>query len=294
MECSWRSPLPQRAIDVEALGLDYLRGDDRASSGRTAHRTEQPHLRGWRAGAVCRLHHKYGLACAGMTCTRGTRVGNGTARLRRDDWTDHCGGPLARGTALPARGRRQVAQPGLPAGRGRPACAGTTVDLIADLWRPVGTAPPAQGRHQLRVPADELAGNSPACAGTTTRFETATTGILEQPRLRGDDVVPAGLDDEQQGNSPACAGTTGVPADRTAVSWEQPRMRGDDLAQRPLRPTLPGTAPHARGRRPGAARRPGPRGNSPACAGTTRPRPSGSARTPEQPRMRGDDERGSK
>jgi integrase/recombinase XerC len=53
-----------------------------------------------------------------------------------------------------------------------------------------GTPPPARGRPPGDLLMLDETGNTPACAGTTTGPGPAPPGLLEHPRLRGDDSSP--------------------------------------------------------------------------------------------------------
>ena len=123
------------------------------------------------------------------------------------------------------------------------------VSRRARRWSRYGS--PSTGRPGYVLTGDtgpSHGGNNPACAGTT----------------RGDQV-PDGDEPEQ----PVCAGTTTRRPMSSRSTREQPRVRGDDGLVGPLDGGHEGTAPRARGRRRLPIPRPGPEGNSPACAGTT-------------------------
>jgi len=92
-----------------------------------------------------------------------------------------------------------------------------------------------------------------------------------------------------RGNTPACAGTTRASDPRPARTAEHPRVRGDDPSAPPFRLPGYGTPPRARGRLPAATAPAALRGNTPACAGTTRGGRVGGGALSEHPRVRGDD-----
>ena len=110
------------------------------------------------------------------------------------------------------------------------------------------------------------------------------------PRARGRRVrrLPARV---RQRNTPACAGTTTGPVRLVGLLGEHPRVRGDDHVWPVSAVPHPGTPPRARGRLACYSSRGTEAGNTPACAGTTRPSAGSSTGAPEHPRVRGDDAR---
>ncbi len=115
-----------------------------------------------------------------------------------------------------------------------------------------GSAPRARGRLHGRRIARAAPGISPACAGTTQSLFVHPQASLDQPRVRGDDVVGArepcrdlGSAPRARGRrkfgavapklnriSPACAGTTSPRDVRESPPTDQPRVRGDDTPSR--------------------------------------------------------------
>ena len=93
-------------------------------------------------------------------------------------------------------------------------------------------------------------------------------------------------------NSPAHAGTTRNRLLHPQRGAEQPRSRGDDRFAEPTTLSIRGTAPLTRGRRGGDRQRLRGSGNSPAHAGTTVATTAACSSPREQPRSRGDDDRG--
>ena len=233
------------------------------------------------------------------------------------------------GKPPPARGRRlsRLAPRGQPGKT--PACAGTTLRAQSTANHPVenprlrgddltktddgpvsgGKPPPARGRPPRLGRCLPGRGKTPACAGTTTPTKAKTWSVVENPRLRGDDLNHACMTITEHGKpppargrrqatcergecrrkTPACAGTTPSPRAGQPVTPENPRLRGDDgpLQGRPA--GLEGKPPPARGRRP--LRHPLRLlcGKTPACAGTTARTSKSSTRAAENPRLRGDD-----
>src|SRR5690606_33464379 len=111
--------------------------------------------------------------------------------------------------------------------------------------------------------------NTPACAGTTPPAPGSGTPSREHPRVRGDDLA-----DSLSVHRPV--GT--------------PRVRGDDGGADPVASGKDGTPPRARGRPHRRQVRGRVGGNTPACAGTTLTPSGPPSRTPEHPRVRGDDD----
>ena len=148
----------------------------------------------------------------------------------------------------------------------------------------------------------------PACAGSTRVRLGVWRWGRAHPRMRGEHIVAARMASWAVGSSPhargahrwhllvggggrlipACAGSTGVPLDPWCPVRAHPRMRGehcfpDCTTHRPR-----GSSPHARGA-PVRGRLHGPvQRLIPACAGSTRPRPSASSAASAHPRMRGE------
>ncbi len=214
------------------------------------------------------------------------------------------------GTAPRARGpRRAQARSRCRCGNS-PACAGTTSVEDGRIWpvreqprvrgdHPIeatpaiasrGTAPRARGPRIAASLPPRPQGNSPACAGTTVRRRRSTHRRWEQPRVRGDHdaasirhtwnlgTAPRARgprpgqtgNSTAGGNSPACAGTTCAPWTGDQSSGEQPRVRGDHTTGMGVHDHGSGTAPRARGPLRLHLTHHRGRGNSPACAGTTR------------------------
>ena len=87
---------------------------------------------------------------------------------------------------------------------------------------------------------------------------------------------------------PACAGSTICPMRIPAVMRDHPRMRGEHGHARRLMYASLGSSPHARGAPLKNVLVIVAVGIIPACAGSTRPAPSGCWRCRDHPRMRGE------
>ena len=249
-----------------------------------------PHAWGARpGGAGRRAARRITPACAGSTGV--TKPG----QLRRRDHPRMRGehGPVfktdrsARGSPPHARGARaDRADTGFDR-RITPACAGSTLDLLA---------------------AVAVRGITPACAGSTAAGTAKKPFIGDHPRMRGEHGIgtvrrdirlgspphargaPPAVTaiDAPPGITPACAGSTSPRCRSRPGSRDHPRMRGEHARARKLGRPLNGSPPHARGARRGPAARPGPARITPACAGSTPGNRTRAAAATDHPRMRGE------
>ncbi len=249
-------------------------------------------------------------------------------RMRGDNETVRPEERLGAGSPPHARGQLALGPLNLLACRFTPACAGTTKAvweqqgpaavhprMRGDNLRPMtrkelddGSPPHARGQPVCLARVRVVDRFTPACAGTTrTGCRRSMPGPVH-PRMRGDNVTGSRPQLHQPGSpphargqrsrkahenphrrfTPACAGTTSArPVPRTQHSVH-PRMRGDNSTATCFPLVMYGSPPHARGQLsflPGevTALR-----FTPACAGTTYPRPAPTARSTVHPRMRGD------
>ena len=172
-----------------------------------------------------------------------------------------------------------------------------------------GSPPHARGRLRRGLEAAVDARITPACAGKTklppVKFELQS----DHPRMRGEDCASPSCARSRTGSpphargrpgknakyghvariTPACAGKTFSAFFLPRSEADHPRMRGEDARSIPSRMPEGGSPPHARGRRV-RRREPRPgRGITPACAGKTPRRRGSDSRTPDHPRMRGED-----
>ena len=90
-------------------------------------------------------------------------------------------------------------------------------------------------------------------------------------------------------NTPACAGKTFSRSARSFAFWKHPRMRGEDQLIHLGRLVVVETPPHARGRPSLYLTCPAAIGNTPACAGKTKPEKIDLFSEKKHPRMRGED-----
>ena len=171
----------------------------------------------------------------------------------------------------------------------------------------VGSSPLARGLQLALDIGLELRGIIPACAGLTVRLRLEARCSPDHPRLRG--VYPSvevkarqlmgssplarGLQDQRTGKHhrgriiPACAGFTTWSGTAAPPRWDHPRLRGVYLNVPPTQPPMHGSSPLARGLRQPPFRHDVRGRIIPACAGFTRPRPSGAPATADHPRLRG-------
>jgi len=250
-------------------------------------------------------------ACAGTTADRRPRgcTPPEHPRVRGDDAPTSGAPPTPSGTPPRARGRLGGAAVEVPRDGNTPACAGTTCSPTRCVASPAEHPRVRGDDDTVEERARVLPGNTPACAGTTASTGARSWPGTEHPRVRGDDGVgehddtvmsgtpprargrqePDLREGDHPGNTPACAGTTYRVGCRTTNVAEHPRVRGDDVNTVTVWAARVGTPPRARGRHGVPGRGRGPRGNTPACAGTTTTGRSTRVRMSEHPRVRGDD-----
>ena len=134
----------------------------------------------------------------------------------------------------------------------------------------LGTPPRARGRPSGTRRAQVTTWNTPACAGKTPSPRYRGRATREHPRVRGED--------DMHREHPRVRGEE-----------EHPRVRGEDPSLTGPTSGCLGTPPRARGRRsvrPPPTRQPG---NTPACAGKTKPASRNRSSCWEHPRVRGED-----
>src|SRR5680860_1191821 len=172
-----------------------------------------------------------------------------------------------------------------------------------------GAPPRVRGRPLTCEPDGLAVGSTPACAGTTCDTCRWLPGRSEHPRTRGDDWRGVGFDCWHHGapprvrgrpicrnglyallrSTPACAGTTSAVTSFDLTGTEHPRVCGDDGAKDHTKRGLEGAPPRVRGRPPSPFGPSSVKRSTPACAGTTRPRPRCRSSDTEHPRVCGDD-----
>ena len=186
---------------------------------------------------------------------------------------------------------------------------------LPDRERPGVTEDRNVRRMVLGFPAvDEDFWITPACAGKTPAETLICHLPPDHPRMRGEDkkVTKEGFQISGSpphargrpallfrrfpdfGITPACAGKTqSAPSARSATP-DHPRMRGEDRGSMRAGLSVQGSPPHARGRQMGTRSQHLGHGITPACAGKTPTAKIGRPRTPDHPRMRGEDGRHSR
>ena len=120
-----------------------------------------------------------------------------------------------------------------------------------------------------------------AYIGCTVEMETP-------PLARGRLFAPGKIAANSR-NTPACAGKTSRARRRSRLRWKHPRLRGEDPASSRVQEAGRETPPLARGRHLRAIASAHPWGNTPACAGKTRPEKFDERVRQKHPRLRGED-----
>src|SRR5690606_28050125 len=131
-----------------------------------------------------------------------------------------------------------------------------------------GTRPGWRGRPARRVVRVVVHRNTPASAGRTRSSPSRTRGTSEHTRVGGEDVRNVDARTKHDGT---------------------PRVGGEDTATATAWSRRRGTPPRRRGGHPHQGPGAGPRRNTPASAGRTPTRPPRTARSPEHPRVGGED-----
>ena len=192
-------------------------------------------------------------ACAGKTgCrVRGHPPTPEHPRLRGEDppASTACAGIT--GTTPACAGKTTTRLPATRGCREHPRLRGEDTAHTSIVSSEVGTPPPARGRRGEPGPHAGQRGNTPACAGKT--------------------ASASGRSDHWWWNTPTCAGKTADSVTASPTTGEHPRLRGEDFVNFLGRLADGGTPPPARGRRGRRGPRAPRHGNTPACAGKTRP-----------------------
>ncbi len=151
--------------------------------------------------------------------------------------------------------------------------------------------------------------NTPASAGRTAGPRSRGTSAPEHPRVGGEDSHSgrpwepfSGTPPRRRGgrlqislvlpqlrNTPASAGRTATSAPRTPARAEHPRVGGEDHSVASVLMYSIGTPPRRRGGRQSWSRNDDGDRNTPASAGRTAPPCPSSGRSPEHPRVGGED-----
>ena len=250
-------------------------------------------------------------ACAGNThtCARYQESGRDHPRVCGEHSktisvpTGHVGSsPRVRGTLKVARCR--IVLEGII-----PACAGNTVEAVAErrgvgdhprvcgehpstIWPCAigrGSSPRVRGTQDDRRRGQRRHGIIPACAGNTERQPLRHLRFWDHPRVCGEHsdawfsaVAPVGSSPRVRGTLrrrdgvrgvrgiiPACAGNTGAGATRSHLSRDHPRVCGEHRGRNSLTGVPTGSSPRVRGTPKLVEHRPIVGGIIPACAGNT-------------------------
>ena len=169
--------------------------------------------------------------------------------------------------------------------------------------------PRARGRERAKRDYPKTGGNTPACAGKSPSAVRARLVPRKYPRVRGEErcFTPLGLfqpeipprargrdyllaaDAVHVGNTPACAGKRRWIRIVRRGLWKYPRVRGEEGVYSVNFAHCSEIPPRARGR---GGRIESPTmgsGNTPACAGKSRPPHRPRAHIGKYPRVRGEE-----
>ncbi|CAN3979344.1 hypothetical protein KPATCC21470_1968 [Kitasatospora purpeofusca] len=189
-----------------------------------------------------------------------------------------------------------------------PACAGSRPRPGSRVGTP-WDQPRMRGEQDVHLKvALQPAGTNPACAGSSGAGEREPPRCRDQPRMRGEQTgnqrswqltlgptphargaVRLGTRlRTTRGTNPACAGSSWPRCRRSGCRGDQPRMRGEQTFDPQADGKEWGPTPHARGADDQGHHQDGHGGTNPACAGSRRSTPRPTARSGDQPRMRGE------
>ena len=216
--------------------------------------------------------------------------------------------PRVRGDVCSPNGSRPRSRGSPPRARGRPpkACPAHTLSRAHPRVR--GDVEPGE---MIGV---DVVGSPPRARGRLQPAKTTTPGSAAHPRVRGD--VPLRRRPRRRslgspprargrphrmrasrapnGLTPACAGTSTRAAPTLCWSRAHPRVRGDVVPDEDIKRLVAGSPPRARGRRGSWRGDAVLLGLTPACAGTSLPRPGWLTGRWAHPRVRGDVEKESR
>ena len=171
-----------------------------------------------------------------------------------------------------------------------------------------GSSPHARGAPPGRMSNGWNGRIIPACAGSTVEDPYTGEFVRDHPRMRGEHMLVARLDEEvsessphargahsrlespsrEAGIIPACAGSTITVGLAYNADRDHPRMRGEHDRVWLSKMYLTGSSPHARGAPKKKKASEFPSGIIPACAGSTLSVFADDDDAGDHPRMRGE------
>ena len=175
-----------------------------------------------------------------------------------------------------------------------------------------GSSPRVRGKPSKHPELGDDGGLIPACAGKTLKWEVFGCYNWAHPRVCGENSRAAETPSGSQGSSPrvrgklmlprviaahpglipACAGKTDSTQTPSCEMTAHPRVCGENFLSWEPRMTERGSSPRVRGKPAGRARRPGPGGLIPACAGKTNTSTAVVIACPAHPRVCGENSQG--
>ena len=151
-----------------------------------------------------------------------------------------------------------------------------------------GSSPHTRG---ARRPVDSQPGPPgiiPAYAGSTRQKRPKGNFRRDHPRIRGEHAGDDDSTTEIEGSSPHTRGALCLSIFSRPCPMDHPRIRGEHNLPTAGDDTAAGSSPHTRGAPPGHTHRDSTRRIIPAYAGSTWTNPTGSGRSQDHPRIRGE------
>ena len=271
-------------------------GSTRSYSARTPAGWDHPRVRGEHMLAACMPLAMFGPPPR----ARGARPAGGE-RLQVDGTTPACAGSTGAAGTSPSAARDH------PRVRGEhcsayahgwvmgdhPRVRGEHTGVAGSEDYTHGPPPRARGARARPCRACRRSRTTPACAGSTLTPKPEDHHARDHPRVRGEHLVvpiqhwptsgpPPRARGARQGRTPepgcgrttpACAGSTSSATGRPTGCGDHPRVRGEHCRHTPCSLSVRGPPPRARGAPRFTFNDSSTGGTTPACAGSTRPRP---------------------
>ena len=214
---------------------------------------------------------------------------------------------------IPACAGKTASRPADPdATRAHPRVCGENAKNVGTQVPAQGSSPRVRGKPSKHPELGDDGGLIPACAGKTLKWEVFGCYNWAHPRVCGENSRAAETPSGSQGSSPrvrgklmlprviaahpglipACAGKTDSTQTPSCEMTAHPRVCGENFLSWEPRMTERGSSPRVRGKPAGRARRPGPGGLIPACAGKTNTSTAVVIACPAHPRVCGENSQG--
>ncbi len=193
-------------------------------------------------------------------------------------------------------------------GSDHPRVRGEQMSVRSKGGRGLGSSPRARGAVVNSANARSCSRIIPACAGSSWAPLKFDDWIMDHPRVRGEQTRPPAWPNARAGSSPrargaeprlparlqpvriipACAGSSHPVWCSRRWPWDHPRVRGEQGCCCGSTGSTTGSSPRARGAGQVGVDHGWLLGIIPACAGSSRPRPTAMPYLTDHPRVRGE------